>query len=57
MFETTRAYVIAFVLYVLCLLPMIRAGLRREWFLHTPHAHPQLINGRRIKVATDAETV
>ena len=23
---------------------MIRAGLRREWFLRTPNAHPQLIN-------------
>jgi hypothetical protein len=44
MFETTRAYVIAFILYVLCLLPMIRAGLRREWFLHAPNTHPQLIN-------------
>jgi hypothetical protein len=44
MFKTTRAYVIAFILYVLCLLPMIRAGLRMDWFLRTPNTHPQLIN-------------
>ena len=43
-FKTTRAYIIAFVLYAVCVLPMIRAGLRREWFLHTPDAHPQFVN-------------
>ncbi len=44
MFKSTRAYVIAFFLYVICLWPMIRAGIRRDWFLHTPNDHPQFIN-------------
>ena len=44
MFKDTRAYVIAFVLYVACLLPMIRAGMRRDWFLYIPNEHPQFVN-------------
>jgi hypothetical protein len=44
MFKSTQAYIIAFILYVLCLLPMIRAGMRRDWSLHTTNEHPQVIN-------------
>jgi hypothetical protein len=44
MFKSTRAYIIAFILYAICLWPMIRAGIRRDWFLHTPNEHPQFVN-------------
>jgi hypothetical protein len=44
MFESRRAYIVAFVLYALCVWPMIRVGIRRGWFLHTPNERPQFIN-------------
>jgi hypothetical protein len=44
MFKSKRAYIVTFILYAVCLWPMIRAGMRKDWFLHAPNNHPQFID-------------
>lgn len=44
MFRRKRTYCWAFVGYILCITPMIRAGIREDWFLHSPNASPRFID-------------
>jgi len=43
-FSEKTPYLVAFVGCVFCVAPMVRAGIRNNWFLHTPNASPSFVD-------------